>query len=351
MFTYSHLGITARTAPTGATSSWQLTILGEESLESCLQVVGCKKLHWQRRQRDVQLSQMSAWELVAHLESKGWQGRVWTQRARLPDPLDVKKGAPKLWWVRHSSNNLSRAYLLALAMMKDIAPNVPHGRLDHCKPDKYYSRLLKRPKQFNLEADCGVDACIGSPRKRHRKGKRARGEAHGRQRAKSRAVAKEVRAPRRRSERTYSWGGGLMIFKPRVLAWQATCPRCKSHRNPRQAKTKCTKTMSYTAGSEESDLRRLKLWLNAAMEYDSRLAHMQYRVDRVPESEVPSDDDLLAGMMDSEYESEGGGAAAPAAEEGQPTKRRRIRHKRGSDGTAHAGGCCGIEQRSCAARR
>ena len=70
-----------------------------------------------------------------------------------------------------------------------------------------------------------------------------------------------------------------LIFKP-PRTWQATCPRTHSHRNPDRPGTRCTRTMSYEAGSESSEhavLQSLRYWLSSCRNFATRSEHMSFR--------------------------------------------------------------------------
>lgn len=149
-------GLASRTAEGSSASSWSMTASGE----SCAKVAWCSVDHSPACEpRDgVQHSAMSAWELAADLESKGWAHEVWPWK-EAPTPADMAKGPPKVWYTKPGATSISQSYLLVLCQLQRVAMFQTHTVAEHFHKDSYYRRLVS-PKKMNIkmERDMGINS-------------------------------------------------------------------------------------------------------------------------------------------------------------------------------------------------
>lgn len=276
------------------------------------------------RRSGIALDEMTAWELVGHLDDKQWQKSVWFDKTCTPLPFDVKRGGPKVWYLSAAARNISRAYLMALARSSDTHTDKIH----HFRKESYYKSLFRKSKLV-MEPDVGDKAMEGGDKRHGRAGQR-----------REKLVKRQKRQPtdkkvvRQTHVRSYRWGAGLMTFKENAKAWQATCPRCTSHAHPDIKSRTCRKTLSFKSqDGDEQVQRRLRHWINSCFRFATRAEHIRYNA---PIGDLPpgGDEGLAKHKVNSDYESDDGvgkdGAAARSRAK-QPQRRGRGLLKRFAD--------------------
>ena len=285
--------------------------------------------------RDVDFNSMTSWELFQHLKTLGWEGKVWTAKGS-PPPVVVKRGFPKIWWLKPKTSAPSRWYLLCLASLKTVAAE----EVAHFQKSSYYKKLIGQGKagKSGLQIQLGAgmtDVCedkVPVPRSRKATGSMLEGGGGSRKQA----ASSKPRQPRQAGQerqvhpKSYSWGPARLTFKPQAKAWQATCPRFQAHAHLRGRKTNCTKTLSFKNDEDDINVqRRLKHWLNQCMCYSNRVTHMHYKA---PLCDVPSDEALTAACLPHDFEDALQNQNHDEAEQNKaalPPPKRRRRYKSG----------------------
>eukprot|EP00959_Pyramimonas_sp_CCMP1952_P465269 9488016-Pyramimonas_sp.AAC.1 len=97
----SDAGVVAKAGSTNDTSSWIITFVGEEMIETCTRIKGTTPAISANLEKA--FNQMTVYELLSYLYSKGWYGEVWRDKASHPDPVQVSNGTPTVWWIRDGS--------------------------------------------------------------------------------------------------------------------------------------------------------------------------------------------------------------------------------------------------------
>ena len=227
-------GYVHKTVDTGVASSWQVTEAGQQL------VVTSYELAWGPRapllRNGVPVEEMTELELVIVLANRGWEHKFWMHylKDRDPDsgsqppPVCVPSRSPKVWWAHENTQQLDKNYLIALVKIDQVL----HPKIFHLKGSPYYKTLFKAETALALEDDDAELRMLQHKPKRKQKPKHALSEKG--------AEAGERQARQRPgSDNNYSWGPGLMTYKP-PNTWQATCGRCQgSHRNLARSLTQC----------------------------------------------------------------------------------------------------------------
>jgi hypothetical protein len=267
-------------------SSWILTTAGLQSMSVCHELsqptpVMQARLH-------ISPEQMTTFDLIMYLQANEWQLVLWSSTKK-PDPVNARTGLPKKFYVKASSKSFKRLYLLALANLSAV--QVPY--VQHLEVDKYYKGLFATQSMLvesdealiekvmlvdDADADrqhAGHPPVVG--RKRVQDGHRA---VH---------------------EKTHMWGPGRLTFMLKGSAWQATCPRLRSHAAMgRGCTTKCKKRLCFNGPQQElQTLRRLRHWLNVCGDFGSRMEHQKFKA-----TEVPDDQELSRQKLPDDYASD-----------------------------------------------
>ena len=138
---------------------------------------------------------------------------------------------------------------------------------------------------------------------------------------------------RQMHEKSKAWGAGYLTYMEKASAWQATCPRCRSHVAKDRPATKCKKRVTFHSDDECLEVeRRLKHWLNVCMSFPTRTEHMKYQA---PSADVPADDELEREKTSDNYAS---GSDQDIAVDAPARKRRRaVRGGLGRGGQGRGG--------------
>eukprot|EP00959_Pyramimonas_sp_CCMP1952_P461032 9480896-Pyramimonas_sp.AAC.1 len=148
-------GIVERLVDTPTSSSWRITLVGEDMVEACtrLHPDDFEKIAVPRE--DIDIKSMTQFELIHYLRNIGWIGSVWhtTASDSRPPPVMVENGGPKIWYVKKASVCISKAYLLAMARMDEAKVET----IEHFRQDKYYNGLFKVSKLSFRSDEIGID--------------------------------------------------------------------------------------------------------------------------------------------------------------------------------------------------
>ena len=153
-FLRSH-GVVERLAATPDSSSWRLTLAGEDLIEPRIKMHPDDSELVVVPRTDIEISSMTQFELIHFLQAAGWKSFVWypTAQASRPPPVLVENGGPKIWYVKQNSICISKPYLVALASLDNVNSDV----VEHFRQDKYYRGLLKIKKMSFRSDEVGVD--------------------------------------------------------------------------------------------------------------------------------------------------------------------------------------------------
>ena len=340
-------GLAKSSSTTPDLSSWSLT---SHALTNLTQVavlqnpVSLLRMPAARNQgKDLQ--QLSILELILRLKDEGFELEACSADSRAePLPFNTSTCRPKKWYLRDKNMNVCKNYLLALLRPDAVRKN-GHEQVRHLRNASYYNELFgaqpcKRGERkkalqregIHLVADAGAEALedTGHSSARTKKKRKAQSaladkerapvapgegalalaDAHG---ASASASGQPKSSGRAVHPKSFKWGAASFTFKgPR--SYQVTCPRICTHRHAAGKHTACTKTKVFASEEEEALLiRQLKYWVSQASRFASRRDHMNRCQFLTP----PSDDELEASKIASDYETED--------EERRPVvKRRRI---------------------------
>jgi len=223
---------------------------------------------------------MTAWELITMLQEDGWSVDQAKSSSKL-EPFSVHRNTPKLIWLNEKNQELSRPYLLCLALRSSLKPHGVQNIL-HLQSKTYYNEILeaaglqkhrgrrKLDRRGALELDdAGMVHKAAAPSKlaglwNSRVGAKV-GARTGTVAAAAGTKKKKAKTTRGSNELSYMWGPHRMTFKS-PSSWFAVCCRKASHAKPDKPTTRCTRTTSFKGPpGGEDDLRAqrmLKMWLN-----------------------------------------------------------------------------------------
>jgi hypothetical protein len=178
-------GIVERVFENATSAGWRFTAAGCKRIQLSLVLHSpCRAL----AVRDVDLREMTVYELMLTLEKRGWTGKVLQPRRRRlkRDAIEVPQtyiasqaSCELIWWVRSGDNAVHREYLLALALAGQ------HGRaVEHLRSKRWYEALLagkpepkRRPRRTEFQFGLEDKASRPRPLPRPPPAKRQRAEA------------------------------------------------------------------------------------------------------------------------------------------------------------------------------
>jgi hypothetical protein len=302
---------------------WQLTAAGMQAMQVCVKLTD-PTLVLAPPTCVIPSATWSAYELIVHLERKGWSHSDWCLQssgrrrwAELPGPY-MLSGGEKTWYTKSIYNPL-HGYLLVLALQCDqnFVRNLKDkciNEVQHFQPATYYAKLLQAGSEalppisdesnavtatwFDFEEDLVLQRA-------------------GRRRIKAFVLAE-----------SFAWGKVTFKYRPprgkTPGRFQCDCPR-RSHvirKQTRGSRTVCSKTLPFRTDEEkESVIRRLKHWAASCDKFATKTLHQRF--SGYLEGDALPDNSTLEAMKPPEDREATDTETAAVASSSMPTAMRR----------------------------
>ena len=281
-------------------------------------------------------------DLMELLENGGWEARVWNPSDGAPPPVNVRRGRPKLYYMKSTSSTpvLSKHYLQVLLSISTITCC---KEVEHLATDAHYKWLLtdgkgKDPRKrtrdvpaIKDDTNALAELMDGEPYPKRGRGRGAgrssggRGGRSGRRGGSARGRIKD--------ERTTRWGAALITYSTKengTLVVQGTCHRTHAHPPlPGKPTTVCRTTYNVNEHhTEEQCTMLVKIWLASAGDYTTRLKHQGKRFcleDIVEDVDAWQPDSNYNTESDVDVDDGDGGVPPPPIPKWKPKMRLRAK--------------------------